>query len=110
LGTEASHSPLLFVISGPVQRSARSRIQRPQAGLLYKSSKPLSPNGFIGFSQQKPVVVFSIPFQQLFLSVEQHLIEVLQSIAPAVTFGGPLPETTYYLLHVRRIWRLQKCS
>ncbi len=52
---------------------------------------------------EKLAEIFSIPFQQLFLSVEQHLIEDLQSIAPAVTFGRPLPETTYYLLHVRRI-------
>lgn len=47
--------------------------------------------------------IFSISFEQLFIPVEQHFLEALESIAPNVSFGHPIKGMTYYLLYIRRI-------
>lgn len=47
--------------------------------------------------------IFSISFEQLFIPVEQHFLEALESIAPNVSFGHPIEGMTYYLLYIWRI-------
>ena len=52
---------------------------------------------------EKLAEIFSIPFAQLFILEEQHLLEALETIAPNIPLGPPMGETTYYLLSIRRI-------
>lgn len=47
--------------------------------------------------------IFSIPFDQLFIPVDQHFLDALKSVAPPISFGKPIRGETYYLLYVRRI-------
>ncbi len=52
---------------------------------------------------QKVAEIFSIPFDRLFIPVDQHLLEALKLVIPAVPFGKPQNGTTYYSLYIRRI-------
>ena len=52
---------------------------------------------------EKLAEIFAIPFAQLFILEEQHLLEALETIAPNIPLGPPMGETTYYLLSIRRI-------
>lgn len=52
---------------------------------------------------EKLAEIFSIPFTQLFILVEQHFFEALEAIAPNISLGALIRGTTYYLLYIRRI-------
>lgn len=55
---------------------------------------------------EKIAKIFCIPFRQLFIKVEQHLLDELERVAPEVQCGKLLDGEIYYLVYMCRVsWR-----
>lgn len=52
---------------------------------------------------QRLAEVFSIPFQQLFISADQHFLDRVESTVPTVLFGAPYA-LYHYAVHRRALY------
>lgn len=52
---------------------------------------------------EKLATVFSYPFDQLFIPINQRFLESIASHFPPIPLSAPLPGKTYYLLYFRRV-------